>query len=164
MRQEERGGKKKQWNKASGKRRGWTVWRRQTEKVREEGELFVARLRCVFFRAVVKGQKGFVGADFHWRALHCLFSRPWGYCPFSTWWTGSRLNLWCCCICKDSYNNDCVKFTSSVSTWKGSGRKWPFYRQQKKLQKIWKPNEKTGKQQGLENYLSNLEVAIMTVL
>lgn len=61
-----------------------------------------------------------------WRDLLCLFFRPGGCCPYSPQWTRSKLNLSRCCICKESYNVDCVKFTNSVSAGKGSGRDGPF--------------------------------------
>lgn len=169
MRQEEKAGKKKHWNKASGEKRGWTIWRRQTQKVLEEGELFVARLRCVFFRALLKGQEGFVGADFQWWDLHCLFLCPWGCCPYSPWWTRSRLHLWCCRLWKDSYNVDCVKFTNSVLAWKGSGREGPFYtvthqQQKKKAAKTLKTKRKNWEATRTWELLLNLEAATMTVL
>lgn len=52
--------RQRHYNKASGKKRRWSLWCEWTHKVLEEGEFFVAPLRCVFFRAILKEYTGFV--------------------------------------------------------------------------------------------------------
>lgn len=136
MRQEQKGGKK-QRNKASGKRRGWAIWRRPTQKkcwVIFFFYLFLfARLRCVFFRAVLKGQRGFVGTDFQWLDLR----RP-VLCPHSPWWTRSSLYLSCRCLYKD------YDVENSASAWKGSAREWALLHCRSGTKKLQK--------RGFENY------------